>query len=291
MHPAPSLIAFTVLSGLGFGLLAFLGVGLPDVSGWTAFAFFAIAYALAGAGLASSTFHLGHPERALKAFSQWRSSWLSREAWLAALTLTVNALYGTGLVFLDTRIALLGYLGAALALATVAATAMIYAQLRTIPRWHHWSTPVLFVAYAIAGGSLLAAQVQLAPFLMVLAGAFQLWVWQSGDMRLRRSGTDMATATGLGDRGAVRAFEPPHTGTSYLLAEMVHVVARRHAFKLRMIAFALSTILPWILLFVLSFSHAMAAVALLVHVAGVVCARWLFYAEAEHVVGFYYGKR
>ena len=89
----------------------------------------------------------------------------------------------------------------------------------------------------------------------------------------------------------MRAFEPPHTGTNYLLTEMVHVVARKHSFKLRMIAFALSTILPWILLFLLSFSHVMAAVALLVHVAGVACARWLFYAEAEHVVGFYYGKR
>jgi DMSO reductase anchor subunit len=291
MHPAPSLIAFTVLSGLGFGLLAFLGIGLPDVTGWTAFAFFSIAYVLAGAGLASSTFHLGHPERAFKAFSQWRSSWLSREAWLAAITLAVNALYGAGLVFLDTRIVVLGWLGAALALATVAATAMIYAQLKTVPRWHHWSTPALFLAYAISGGSLLAAQVQLAPFLMVLTGAFQLWVWQSGDLRLRRSGTDIASATGLGARGTVRAFEPPHTGTNYLLTEMVHVVARKHSFKLRMIAFALSTILPWILLFLLSFSHVMAAVALLVHVAGVACARWLFYAEAEHVVGFYYGKR
>ena len=42
-----------------------------------------IAYALASGGLIASTFHLGHPERAIKAFTQWRSSWLSREAWLA----------------------------------------------------------------------------------------------------------------------------------------------------------------------------------------------------------------
>jgi DMSO reductase anchor subunit len=37
-------------------------------------------------GLLSSTFHLGHPERAWRAFSQWRSSWLSREGVAAVAT-------------------------------------------------------------------------------------------------------------------------------------------------------------------------------------------------------------
>ncbi|MEO1364878.1 MAG: dibenzothiophene desulfurase, partial [Pseudomonadota bacterium] len=74
MHPAPSVIFFTVFSGIGFGLLFFLGLGYPFVTGWVAFAFFTIAYLCAVGGLVSSTFHLGHPERALKAFTQWRSS-------------------------------------------------------------------------------------------------------------------------------------------------------------------------------------------------------------------------
>ena len=89
MHPAPSVILFTTLSGIGFGLLAFLGLGLPLVTGWLAFAFFAVAYLLAVGGLLASTFHLGHPERALKAFSQWQTSWLSREAWAAVGALVV----------------------------------------------------------------------------------------------------------------------------------------------------------------------------------------------------------
>ena len=72
MHPAPSVIIFTSLTGLGFGLLVFLGLGLPDTSGVVAFVFFAIAYLLAIGGLISSTFHLGRPERAIKAFSQWQ---------------------------------------------------------------------------------------------------------------------------------------------------------------------------------------------------------------------------
>jgi len=291
MHPAPSLIAFTTLSGLGFGLMAWLGLGLPPVTGWVAFAFYAIAFALAGAGLMSSTLHLGHPERALKAFTQWRSSWLSREAWLAIFAMAANGLYALGPIFFDARVTVLGYLGTGLALATVAATAMIYTQLKTVPRWHHWSTPALFLAYAISGGAILAGQTGIAPILLVVTGALQLWVWQDGDRRLAASGTTLATATGLGTRGAVRAFEPPHTGTNYLLTEMVHVVARKHSLKLRLIGFALAIILPWLILFVLPFSHALAALAVLSHVAGVACTRWLFYAEAEHVVGLYYGKR
>jgi DMSO reductase anchor subunit len=100
----------------------------------------------------------------------------------------------------------------------------------------------------------------------------------------------MATATQLGGIGAVRAFEPPHTGTNYLLREFVHVVGRKHAYKLRVIAMALMTALPVILL-VLPFNHWIAGIAVIAHIAGVVCTRWLFFAQAEHVVGLYYGKR
>ncbi len=291
MHPAGSLIVFTTLSGFGFGLLLFLGLGYPGVTGWTAFIFFAIAYVLATAGLLSSTLHLGHPERALKAFTQWRSSWLSREGWLAVGTLVLMAPYGAGLVFFDTRIGFLGVLGAALSLATVFATAMIYTQLKTIPRWNHWSTPVLFLIYAITGGALLAGQVGTGSLLLLVLGLAQLWVWQTGDQRLAQSGTSIGTATGLGARGTVRAFEPPHTGPNYLTQEMVHVVGRKHSTKLRVISFVLMVILPWLIFFVLPFSHVLAAIGILSHVAGVLTARWLFYAEAEHVVGLYYGKR
>ena len=87
MHPAPSVIAFTTLSGLGFGLLAFLGLGLPPVTGWVSFVFFFLAYALAVGGLLASVAHLANPKNAIKAFSQWRSSWLSREGIAAVAAL------------------------------------------------------------------------------------------------------------------------------------------------------------------------------------------------------------
>ncbi|SFT56101.1 dimethyl sulfoxide reductase anchor subunit family protein [Sedimentitalea nanhaiensis] len=290
MHPAPSVIVFTTCSGLGFGLLIWLGLGFPAVTGRVAFAFFAIAYLLAVGGLLASTFHLGRPERAPRAFSQWRSSWLSREAWCAVAALLLMALYGAGLVFLDTRWSLPGILGAAASLATVFTTSMIYTQLATIPRWHTPLTPALFLSLSIAGGALLAGQTTAATWLLALAGALQIAHWMRGDTALAQSGTTLATATGLGAIGSVRAFEPPHTGTNYLLREFVHVVGRKHAAKLRTIALVLMIALPVVLL-VLPFSHIFAALAVLSHLTGVAISRWLFFAQAEHVVGLYYGKR
>ncbi len=290
MHPARSLILFTSLSGLGFGLMVFLGLGLPSVTGWVAFIFFAIAFALAGGGLIFSTFHLGHPERALKAFTQWRSSWLSREAWLASATLGVMGLYAAALIFADIRLSPLGWLGAALALVTVYATSMIYAQLKTVPRWNHWTTSALFVALALSGGALLAGQIWAAIILILATGVLQFYTWKTGDQRLAESGSDTGTATGLGDKGAVRAFEPPHTGGNYLTKEMVFVVARKHALKLRSIALVLGFLAPPLLL-LLPFTHVMAVFAVAAHVAGLFILRWLFFAEAEHVVGLYYGQR
>ena len=290
MHPAPSVIIFTTFSGLGFGLLTFLGLGMPAVTGWMAFVFFVIAYLCAVGGLVASTFHLGHPERALKAFTQWRTSWLSREGICAVAALLVMALYGAGLVFLGTQWTVLGWLGALLALATVFTTSMIYAQLKTVPRWNMPLTPAKFLSLSLAGGALLAGQVSLAIALLVLAGVIVALTWIMGDNRLTQSGSDLASATGLGNIGQVRAFEPPHTGTNYLLKEFVHVVGRKHSMKLRMISMGLMIIAPIVLL-LLPFSHALALVAVLSHVAGALVARWLFFAEAEHVVGLYYGKR
>jgi DMSO reductase anchor subunit len=290
MHPAPSVIVFTTFSGLGFGLLFWLGLGLPAVTGWVAFAFFVIAYLSAVGGLLASTFHLGRPERAAKALSQWRTSWLSREGIAAVSCLLVMALYGAGLVFFAARLAPFGWIGALLALATVFTTSMIYTQLKTVPRWRHWTTPLLFMSLSLGGGALLAGQVRLALPLLVLAAAAQAGNWFFGDTALSRSGTTLASGTGLGGIGQVRAFAPPHTGSNFLLREFVHVVGRRHAKRLRVIGFALAFALPLVLL-LLPFSHWIALLAVAAHVAGVLALRWLFFAEAEHVVGLYYGKR
>ncbi len=291
MHPAPSIIVFTAISGLGFGLLAWLGVGVPDVTGWSAFAFFFIAYALAAGGLMASAFHLGHPERAFKAFSQWRSSWLSREAVLSVATLLAFGPYALALWLFETRLGLLGAVGSLLALATVFSTSMIYASLRAVPRWNHWLVPTLFLLYAISGGALLSGEIYAAALLfLVLAGA-QLLYWRTGDKLFHAAGSTAETATGLGFMGKVRQLEPPHTGPNYLLKEMVFVVGRRRAERLRLIALLSGAILPALVLSIVPAGHLAAAVAVLLHVIGLLAARWLFFAEAEHVVGLYYGRR
>jgi DMSO reductase anchor subunit len=290
MHPAPSVIFFSTFSGLGFGLLFWLGLGWPSPTGLVAFVFFAIGYLLAVGGLIASTFHLGHPERALKAFSQWKTSWLSREAICAVAALILMAIYGAGAVFADQHWRFLGVIGGLLSLGTVFTTSMIYAQLKTVPRWHMPLTPLNFLSLSIAGGALLAGQVTWALWLIILAGGIQLATWIVGDGRFATSQTTLATATQLGGIGQVRAFEPPHTGTNYLLREFVYVIGRKHSFKLRLIAIVLMAALP-VTLLLMPFSHVAGGLAVLVHVAGVLTARWLFFAQAEHVVGLYYGKR
>ena len=290
MHPAKSVIIFTTLSGIGFGMLFFIGLGMIVPEGLMAFIWFAIAYLFAVGGLIASTFHLKHPERALRAFTQWKTSWLSREGVLSVVALLVMAVYGAGLVFLGTRFTYLGYAGAILSVLTVFATSMIYAQLKTVPRWRDFSTPLMFLGYAGAGGSLMTGQVDYVLALLALAGLLQLLNWMRGDGALGKSGSDIGTATGLGTAAQVRAFEPPHTGTNYLLKEMVYVVGRKHAGRLRILSLLMGIGLP-ILLLLAPFGHMLAALAIISHIVGVFASRWLFFAQAEHVVGLYYGKR
>jgi len=291
MHPAPSIIAFTVLSGLGFGLIFWLGIGTGHGGGLVLAAQAALALGLCSAGLLASLLHLGQPRRFLKAFSQWRSSWLSREAVLAMATLKLFALDTALRVLADIRLAPLGWLAAALALATVLATAMIYAQMKSVPRWRSPFTPLVFLSAALAGGAILADAMDPARWLLAALGFFVLAGWITGDRRLMAVRSTPETATGLGGFGRVRLLEPPHSGPNYLTREMVHVLARSHARKLRTIGLVLASLLPLALALALPVGHGVGAVMAASHLAGMLVLRWLFFAEAEHVVGLYYGMR
>ncbi len=127
MHPAPSIIVFTVASGLGYGLAFFLGLGLLDPTEPATRVAHVLALCLIGGGLLSSTLHLGNPQRAWRALSQWRSSWLSREGVMALagfLPLTVTAALS---IFTGDFFWPIGWLGSAMCIGTVYCTAMIYA--------------------------------------------------------------------------------------------------------------------------------------------------------------------
>jgi sulfite dehydrogenase (quinone) subunit SoeC len=289
MHPAPSVILFSVLSGAGFGLLAMLGFGVVQAYGVTAFLWWGLGYSLAIIGLLASAFHLGNPKNGLKAFSQWRTSWLSREAWTSVATLLVLAPLALSdwLELGWTRG--FGWIGGALALATVFTTSMIYTQIRAVPRWHHWITPVMFLCFALSGGAVLAGQVWAVEMLAVLA-AILLSIWRIGDGQFERAAQNLGTATGLGAIGEVTVFEQAHTAGNYLLREMIFVVGRKHAKKLRGIALLLAAVVPAFIILISPtiFGYGVAAV---IHLTGALAARWLFFAEAEHVVGLFYGKR
>lgn len=290
MHPAPSVIFFTVFSGLGFGLLAWLGTGNPGMNGMVAFVFYFLGYGFAVLGLLASVFHLANKKNAIKAFSQWRSSWLSREAVLSVITLLTIAPYAIGRIFLDTTWETLGLVGSALSVITVISTSMIYTQLKTVPRWNNGFTPILFILYMISGGALFAGQVTAAVYLLIALGILQVLAWRDGDSRTVNNKTDLGTATGLGSIGKVRQYEPPHTGQNYLLKEMVYQVARKHVLKLRMIAFVTGFLLPILaLLAFVDSPHIAGIVAIGFHLIGALSSRWLFFAEARHSVANYYG--
>lgn len=288
MHPAPSVILFTVLSGAGFGLLALVALGLGAPSSLPQIAALPVGGVLAAAGLIASTFHLGHPERAWRAFSQWRTSWLSREGCISvAALLAATALFGatwTGWPSLW-----LAPLAGLLALATVFCTAMIYAQLGTVPRWHDWTTPALFLGFSVTGGAILACPGWAAGLAALALGGLMAFAFRRGDGQFARAGQTLGKATGLA--GQVRVFAPPHTSPNYLMKEMIHQVGRKHARKLRRIALVCAALLPAALMILLPPSLPLAALAFLIHLTGAFAQRWLFFAEAEHVVGLYYGAR
>ena len=287
MNPAPSVILFSVLSGMGFGLLSYLGFGVIQPMGWTAFFLWGLGYALAVIGLLSATFHLGNPRRAWRAFSQWRTSWLSREAWGAVSCLLILAPMA-----LSDWLALgwwrgFGVIGAVLALFTVLTTAMIYTQIRAVPRWNHWVTPVMFISFAVLGGAILAGEVHIAQIGSLVLAGLMLIVWRIGDGQFARAGQTMQTATGL--QGDLSVFERGHTAGNYLLREMIYVVGRKHTNRLRIFGVVL-LILPAICLILAPNVWGVIAAAMS-HLLGALATRWLFFAQAEHVVGLFYGQR
>ena len=300
MHPAWSIIFFTSASGLGLGLAGWIVLGILDLSRFAHLIFVSgFTFGLIVAGLLSSTLHLGHPERAWRALSQWRSSWLSREGVLAIIVLAALSAWFLS-VFLGVSPPLWANFGLiTLITATVYATSMIYASLRTVACWHHPLTPVCYIMFSVSGGSLafvwLSAVVNQHAsiwFAYCAAGLiFAAWVvkffwWRMLDSRTSHS--SLASATGLGALGKVKTLMPPHTSENYLQTEMGFVVARRHAVKLRVISVFLGCIVPLSALCLTTDSIGLLSVVLLAHLLGIFIERWLFFAEAKHVVSTYY---
>ena len=306
MHPALSVIFFTTASGAGYGLWFWLGVlalGNALPSRTATLVALAIGFVLVSAGLLSSTLHLGQPQRAWRAFSQWRSSWLSREG-VAAIACFVPALWLAAAAWTGGDPRLAGLALIALSLLTVACTAMIYASLKPIPAWRHPLVLPVYLLFALfTGGWLLAALLaaagavigNAAGFAAILA-AFVLWRMKRIAWRAIDQGglpVSRAAALGLPENRRIGVFERPHTEANYLNREMGFVLARKHASRLRLIAVLLFALVPalcalplWLIVHVNATPWL--AIATLSALLGTLVERWLFFAEARHLVTLYY---
>jgi DMSO reductase anchor subunit len=318
MHPALSVIFFTTLSGAGYGLmfLAAAGIALgrwPDGVANTVLPI-ATGAALAMLGLAASFAHLGQPQRAWRAFSQWRTSWLSREGVASAVTFVPAALVAALALVAPDAVAqrVAAALLAVGCIVTVFCTARIYSSLVTIRAWHNAYVLPAYLLFALFTGGLwlwtLASWGAIAeedPWLRIglpawLLGAVvlaamtlaivKLYYWRHIDTAPLASTPE--SATGLGRYGTVAAFERPHTEESYITKEMGFVVARRHSARLRAIALLVGLAAPLAAMFVPMFrphdTPWVATLALIAGSIGVFVERWLFFAEAKHVVTLYY---
>jgi sulfite dehydrogenase (quinone) subunit SoeC len=312
MHPALSVIFFTTASGAGYGLLAMLGLGFffDLIPGETSFGLstIVIALLLITTGLLSSTLHLGHPERAWRALSQWRSSWLSREGVLAVATYIPILVFAYGLLFLESInsfYALAALVMSLLCLITVYSTSMIYASLKTVHAWANRLVPIAYLSLALMTGLLLlntlthiyAESIPVISYacliIIVVAFTIKLIYWRY--IIRTTSASTAESATGLGHLGKVKLVQSPHTQDNYLLKEMGFQIARKHADKLRSISLLCGFIIPFILTFfslgsVSFLAIASSILAVIFSLFGVIVERWLFFAEAKHTVMLYYGN-
>jgi sulfite dehydrogenase (quinone) subunit SoeC len=310
LHPAYSVIVFSTLSGAGYGLLALAALAGAAHGPASSFAFGAlvlgVGLGLVTIGLLSSMLHLGHPERAWRAMSQWRSSWLSREGVMALATYVPAVVFGW--LWLDPAsspmaIRIVGLLLALMCALTVVCTAMIYCSLATIRQWRQPLVLPVYLVMAVATGAALLLAIA-TPFgrgaavlaiiaVVALLGAMvlKLCYWHAIDRAPRE--LTLAMATGLPE--PVRQWELAHTARNFVMQEMGYHVGRRHARRLRRMVVALLAVAAILALPALSLGAGiLAAIAAVLSaasaLAGALIERWLFFAEAEHVSMLYYGE-
>jgi DMSO reductase anchor subunit len=253
-----------------------------------------VALGLITAGLLSSTAHLGHPERAWRAVTQWRSSWLSREGIMALFTYGPALIFGLAW-FAPTLIpfapAAGGAAAAVSAAITVYTTAMIYRSLKPIRQWHDpWVVPNYLLLAIVSGALIFRAALSafghddavlglLCLVLIVVAAGAKWAYWRSVD---QAGSPSTAYALGFPQKHA-RVVEWPHTEENYLLKEMGFTIGRKHAYRLRRGSMAMTFLVPW-----LTTSAGWEFVAAASALCGIAIERWLFFAEAKHTVALYY---
>lgn len=311
MHPALSVIFFTVTSGAGYGVLAMLAlIRLLGIDlGIHADQIMTIGLAglgLVTAGLISSTFHLANPKNAWRSFSRFRTSWLSREAVFAIAFYPVSLLYIVMEWKLDGTVSSgLNLMAAAtlfMALLTIFSTGMIYACLKTIRQWNTALTPTNYIVLGLLLGTLIVTSaaalitgevnsVLVSICLGILLLGFILkiiyffWIGKP-------AGPTINTALGF-TRATVRLLDVGHSAGTFLTDEFGYQVAKLKIQFLRVAVILLAFLLPALILsnVLIDVSVTGLIVAAGVSYIGVFVERWLFFAEARHVVNLFHGAQ
>ena len=307
MHPAFSVLIFTVMSGAGYGLAILLMLGhLTGVSQLQTSNVIltsgSIALVLITVGLVCSMGHLANPKNAWRAFNRFATSWLSREGVFAVLFYPFFLAYlaivwtqGAGVSLLVT---ILGVIAAVIAALTLFCTSMIYASLKTIRQWNSSLTPLNYMLLGLMSGSLMLVAIQstlsgsvssilyqLASVLLVLGAIgkviYLFWIGKP-------AGSTINTATGF-TQASVRLFDQGHTSNGFLNNEFGYTVAANKIICLRAAMLLLAFLIPFLLL--LSDSSGLLILATVLAVGGLLIERWLFFAEARHVVRLYHGDQ
>ena len=309
MHPSKSIIFFTVISGTGYGIFIGLlfNILFIEISYSLNYKLFIslVSFLMIVLGLLSSTLHLGHPERAWRAFSQWKSSWLSREGLVSVITFFPMVLFYyfwinniNGYVFLLIILCIFSLL-------TIFCTGQMYATLKTIPSWNNSLVTPIYIFNGITVGSLFVYSINfyfnyniflyekfiIITIILNLLLKISYWI-----LIRQKTDTNIQTAVGIKSKN-ISFFEGPHTGKNYLTTEMINKSNNKNNNLLRLTFCILTFIIPIYMInqystlivdqFILKLSMIFVFILALV---GMIIERYLFFIQSKHVVGLYYGN-
>lgn len=298
MHPAFSVLFFTVTAGFGYGFMFCLL--LAQASGYSALhtdqfvQCLAVAFGLITLGLLSSTLHLANPKNAWRSLLRVRTSWLSREGVLAILAYPLLAAAGWAL-YSNQASSLVWFLvgfSCLWIIALVYSTAMIYASLKTIPQWNNRLVPAAFLLLALISGVLclgLVLQWHNSSFtffaiLLLAAGLSLKYCYFRLVGRPTRTSINSATSF---SQAKVTLFDAGHSSSNFIQREFVYEVGPQTLRLARRAVYGLVFIIPAAALLV---EGGLVAgwLALVSAFIGLLLERWLFFVEAKHVVRHYY---
>ena len=294
MKPAWSVMLLTTLIGAGQGLflVAFFVDVFRSPPGNFVLLCGCVTLLLLGLGLIASFFHLGRPERAWRAVTQWRTSWLSREV------IVLPAFMGFVFLYAVTGSIPAGAIAAVLCVALFVCTGMIYACLPFLQEWRSPLTLINFFLLGTASGLTLSvplavlAYPQFAGPLSLAAFCLAAVAWLARcaslirNRRLRPKST-MASAIGV-KHPRIAQKAQGFMGGSYNTREFFHgrpdLVVRAVCWSFLVLVFPAPA---WLLVWGGGSLDAFIA-AFALQFAGLLAERWYFFAEARHPQNIYY---